>query len=358
MSVQVITERRPAVAGGIGWSLSAHRWFVAYVLVYVACGILATHLLDLPEKFPVSLYSAFTVQVAAVFVGAFLLGYPVYVMIFVHPARLTRYMIDDLRRNYFTGERVVGGLIIVAVMPMFVSVFTAFKTMIGVVHPHSWDVEFEILDRWLHGGIHPWVWLQPLLGHPWATTLINLNYHIWLVLLYVFLFWQAFSTRDPKLRMQFFITYVVSWSLLGSLLAMLLSSGGPVYYHRLTGLPDPYAPLMAYLYDARESGIVWALKVQEGLWESYESGSFSFGSGISAMPSMHVSAATLFTLLAWRVNRIFGWAMTVFTLLIVIGAVHLGWHYAIDGYVSILLTWATWRGAGWWVARDPAFAAR
>ena len=356
MSVQVVAEPRPVLSGGIGRTFYAHRWFIGYLLAYVACGILATHLLDLPEKFPVSLYSSFTVQVAVVFVMAFLIGYPVYVMIFVRPARLTRYLIDDLRHNYFTAERIVGGLIVVAFMPMFVSVFTAFKTMIGVVNPHSWDVAFETWDRVLHGGVHPWVWLQPLLAHPWITTAINFNYHIWLMLLYVFLFWQTFSTRNRKLRMQFFLTYVLSWSLLGSLLAMVFASGGPVYYGRLTGLEDPYQPLMAYLYGASEEGVVWALKVQEGLWESYQTGSFNFGSGISAMPSMHLAASTLFTLVAWNTHRTFGWSMVGFTALILIGSVHLGWHYAIDGYVSILLTWLIWRFAGWWVNRDPAFA--
>jgi hypothetical protein len=171
----------------------------------------------------------------------------------------------------------------------------------------------------------------------------------------VILFWQTFSTRDPRLRMQFMLTFVLSWSLLGSLMATLLSSGGPVYYGRLTGLPDPFVPLMTYLYDANEVATLWVLNVHEKLWESYITGAFDFGAGISAMPSMHVSSAVLFALLGWRVNRTLGIALTLFATVVMIGSVHLAWHYAIDGYLSIVLTWMIWRAVGWWLDRDRAF---
>ena len=94
-------------------------------------------------------------------------------------------------------------------------------------------------------GVHPWEILHPLLAFPWVTSAINIVYNFWLVALYLILFWQAFSTRDPQLRMQFFLAFVLTWMLLGSLLATLLSSGGPVYYGRMTGLPDPFADLEA-----------------------------------------------------------------------------------------------------------------
>ena len=242
-----------------------------------------------------------------------------------------------------------------ALLPVFVSVFMLLKTMIPVTNPFAWDVEFALWDRWLHGGVDPWKILHPLLAVPWVTSVVNFFYHFWLFLLYAILFWQSFSTRDPRLRMQFLLTFVLTWSLLGGLLATLLSSGGPVYYGRLTGLPDPFAPLVAYLYEADEVARIWVLKVHEGLWEAYATGSYDFGAGISAMPSIHVSAAVLFALLGWRVHRGLGIALTLFAAVIMIGSVHLAWHYAIDGYLSIVLTWLIWRAVGWWLDRDPAF---
>lgn len=333
----------------------AHRWLIAFILFFLVCEIVTVQLIELPENISVLRYSTRVQLWTLAFLGIFAFLYPVYVMVFVRPRALIRYIFEDLRTNYLTVERLLGGAIILAFLPLFVSVFTTFKTIIPVTHPYAWDVEFAEWDRLLHGGFHPWELLHPLLAFPWSTSVINFFYHLWIFVLYGILLWQSFSTRDPRLRMQFFLSFVLTWSILGNLLATLLSSGGPVYYGRLTGLDDPFAPLMDYLYAAREVAPVWALKVQEMLWESHMTGKYDFGSGISAMPSVHVSASMLFALLGWRVHRFWGIVLTTFAVLTMIGSVHLGWHYAIDGYVSIVLTWLIWRAAGWWLDRDRAF---
>jgi uncharacterized membrane protein len=51
----------------------------------------------------------------------------------------------------------------------------------------------------------------------------------------------------------------------------------------------------------------------------------------------------LFALVGWRTSRLLGWLFTAYACVILIGSVHLGWHYAVDGYFSIagaLLIWA------------------
>jgi hypothetical protein len=57
---------------------------------------------------------------------------------------------------------------------------------------------------------------------------------------------------------------------------------------------------------------------------------------------MHVGSATLLALFGWRLNRAAGIALTIFAVLIMLGSVHLGWHYAIDGYVAALGTTLIW----------------
>ena len=125
-----------------------------------------------------------------------------------------------------------------------------------------------------------------------------------------------------------------------------ISSAGPVYYGRVTGLADPYAPLMDYLHAVAGQYPVWALKVQDSLWATYQAGGTDFGSGISAMPSLHVATSVLFVLVAWRTNRLLGIGFAIFALLIQVGSVHLAWHYAIDGYLSAALMIPIWLVAG------------
>jgi PAP2 superfamily len=103
------------------------------------------------------------------------------------------------------------------------------------------------------------------------------------------------------------------------------------------------------------------LNVQDELVTWKNSGSSQLGAGISAMPSMHVSMACLFTLLAWRVSKVAGMLLFVFLVVIQIGSVVLAYHYAIDGYVSLIATpaiwWASGRVASWWLAFNWAVDA-
>ena len=355
MTSAALLQARPVWLAEAGRVVHAHRWLIAYVAAYVLSGLAVAKLARLPEHMALSLYSGTSLKIFLGCVGAFVLFYPLYVMLWLRPERLIETIATEFRARYLTADRLLGALIVMALLPLFVSVFTGIKALIPVLHPFAWDEAFAAWDRLLHGGVDPWRLLQPVLGHPWATTAINFFYHLWLFVVYGVLFWQAFSTRNPRLRMQFLLSFVLSWSLLGSLLAVLLSSGGPVYFGRLTGLADPFQPLMDYLVAANQVAPVWALEVQDMLWRKYAEGESGFGAGISAMPSMHVSATVLFALLAWRVDRRLGIAFTAFSAVILIGSVHLAWHYAIDGYLAALLTWLIWHAAGWWTARDKAF---
>jgi len=331
-----------------------HRWLLAIMFVYFAAGFAVLEYVDRPEKIPFSLYSASALKMTGIFAIAFAILYPLCVMLFVRPANLLQFLAADIWTNWLTLERLAGGCLIVLLLPRFMSLFTVLKTLIPVINPYTWDPQLAEWDRLMHGGTDPWQLLQPILGTPWISSGINFFYHLWIFVLYGTLLWQAFSVRDPRLRMQFLLTFVLVWSLLGSVMATLLSSAGPVYFGRVTELEDPFQPLVDYLHAANEVAPIWALRLHDGLWRLHTLGEFNFGTGISAMPSIHVAAAVLFALLGWRANRLLGVALTVFAVVIMIGSVHLAWHYALDGYVAAVLTYGLWRAAGWLIAQDPA----
>ena len=67
---------------------------------------------------------------------------------------------------------------------------------------------------------------------------------------------------------------------------------------------------------------------------------------ISAMPSVHVAIAVLFALAGREAGRVAGLVLTAYALVVLVGSVHLGWHYAVDGYFAALATGLSWVGCG------------
>jgi hypothetical protein len=275
-------------------------------------------------------------------------GYLVRIMVFVRPRALIRYLAEDLQKRQKLRERLVLGLPMLVVLPVFFSLFSSMKTLIPLIHPFSWDSRLERIDRWLHGGRAPWEWLQPLLGSDAATTIVNFFYNAWLFIMLTVVCWQAFSAHHRVLRMQFLLCFVLTWSLLGTVLATLFASAGPCFYGRLPGYADAYAPLMHSLQDIAQRVPVWSLSVQEMLWEGYTTAGNTplAGGGISAMPSLHIATTLMMALLGWRLSRGLGVALTLLLVLIFAGSICLGWHYAIDGYVSLILTPPLWWFSG------------
>ena len=49
---------------------------------------------------------------------------------------------------------------------------------------------------------------------------------------------------------------------------------------------------------------------------------------------------------AYRIHKTFGHVMLAFLLCIIIGSVHLAWHYAVDAYAGILIAVIMWKLSG------------
>lgn len=337
--------------------LRAHRPLLAMLVLYFVVSLLVAEYFGMPGHVSPAHYALVVPYVTAAYLIGFVLLYLIFVMTVIRPTRLLAHIAKDARARWLDAERITGGVLIVVVLQMFFSVFTSMKSMIPVINPFAWDATLAAWDRAMHGGIDPWLLMQPMIGFPLATTGINFLYQCWLFIVYGFLVWQAFSLADHRLRMQFFLSLILVWTLLGNLAATLLSSAGPVYFGRITGLDDPFVPLMDYLKAANEVSPVWALEVQDRLWTAFAEDKDALGKGISAMPSIHVAMAVIFALVAWRAHRLAGLVFIFYAAVVMVGSVHLGWHYALDGYVSILATYLLWRVAGWLVAADSAFTA-
>lgn len=247
----------------------------------------------------------------------------------------------DARHGAFSGPR-LGFLIVAAVtLPLFFNAFTAWKTMIPAVHPFSQDIMLEHVDALLHGGA-PYRLLQWLPIVP-IDRIYFFGWGEVLMLALVVLAWRA-ETR-------ILLAFVLTWIVLGTVAAMAVSSAGPPYFLALTGRHD-YADLFAHLAGAGGSSLI-APQVQHNLWSVYRSGTIAAGSGISAFPSMHVAVPALLAFATWSRARALSLLLGAFTIVVLVSSVALGWHYAVDGYASIIGAGAIWM----LVARLPVRAA-
>jgi hypothetical protein len=249
----------------------------------------------------------------------------------------------EVRQHYCTFDRIVGCLIVWFLLTPFLSTAVGFREMIPALQPFRWDAWFKEADRVLHFGYEPWSVLHPFLAYPTVTWFIDRCYFAWLAILLVFPVGLSWSVRR-RLRLQYLTSFMLTWIGVGTIVAIIFSSVGPCYYH-LVGGDDSFIPLLTYLDEVHHRYFLWARFNQEGMWRAFIHNA-PFG-GITAMPSLHVAGVTLFALAARALNRWLGALFVMYGLVILLGSVHLGWHYAIDGYVSIVLTLAIWRLVGW-----------
>lgn len=157
--------------------------------------------------------------------------------------------------------------------------------------------------------------------------------------------WFIFISKNERLRTRFLVTYVMAWALNGTILASIFSSVGPAFFSEIyPEMTNPFLRLMTYLNTVNDSYPLMTLDAQNMLWRLYQNRELTIASGISAMPSMHVSVSFLIFLIFFRTQYISAKILSaIFVLLIMAGSIHLGWHYAIDGYLSIISTALIWR---------------
>lgn len=245
-----------------------------------------------------------------------------------------------LFRDYQLRERLGLAAPALIATAIFLPAFSAAKSAIPYVNPFHLDPLFIRMDIAIHGD-HAWKVVQKFVGYPFLTFLIAGCYHIWILFLYAGVPLIAGFVERSDLRRQFLVTYTLCWIVIGTILAMVLSSAGPCFVEYFYG-HHTFRPLMDYLHHVDDQFPIAALDVQQELLRWREHEEYGLGRGITAMPSMHVSVATLFAILGFQLSRRLGLILSAFALLIMIGSVHLGYHYAVDGYVSAVLTACLW----------------
>jgi hypothetical protein len=173
---------------------------------------------------------------------------------------------------------------------------------------------------------------------------------IWFMLWFGLTAFVALS--DSKaLRQRYFWTMALSICLLGTVLAIALSSVGPVFYEAVYQ-DGRFAALMGSVGEGPAGS--YMSEMFDYLYGNYLAGGHALGTGISAMPSVHLAIVTLNALMLSGLNRYIGAVAWVYVVLILFGSVFLGWHYAIDGYLSIAVVSLIWWTMGRILSRPDA----
>lgn len=250
----------------------------------------------------------------------------------------------DLRTQFKLADS-IEGLLVLTGFCVTISLFQSVKAVIPAIKPFAYDARFAEMDRVIHGGFYPHELLQPLMGYPFVTFAVLMLYNMWLPLVFVVFISLVLDRSDPVLRQRYLLSFALGWILIGTLGAVVLSSAGPAYFERVVDLAPgtgPYADLVAYYGAAANVVPLFLTDMHEMLWGIFESGVLQPGAGISAMPSVHVALAMHMFLVARHKGRKRAWIFGIYAAVILAGSVHLGWHYAVDGYLGAALMALIW----------------
>ena len=248
-------------------------------------------------------------------------------------------------RNAMTKDTLWRALRLTSLFAAFILTFPAWKTQIPDFNPYRWDTAFATLDRMIHFGVQPWEVLNTVTGYGLFTAVIDKVYYLWFPAIFMAMGAAALSAAS-RISQRFLISFVLSWIIIGVALAIAFSSVGPIFLDRLTGTPGEFASLTANLEAVDAVDALRTIQVRDQLWASYLGMDTGIVSGISAMPSMHNAICVLMFLAARHVHRTVAIAAGLFALAIFTGSVHLGWHYAVDGYASAILVSIIWKLSG------------
>ncbi|WP_244423727.1 phosphatase PAP2 family protein [Rhizobium sp. CF122] len=251
---------------------------------------------------------------------------------------------DDRRslavRRAFSPQRLAhlfSGMALLMALMIFQGTFTSIKNLLPIIRGgFLYDQWLANLDALLSFGRDPWKLLLSIAGHDAIIKIVDWNYSVlWFVVCFGTLFYVATSPRAASMRVRYISMFMLVWVVCGNILAGIFISAGPVFYGAVTGDEWRFAELATFL--ALPDGPTAANLFQSYLWSLHAHSTSGFGSGISAFPSVHVGLIALNAFFAAEVSRRLGIIAFCYTAFVMASSVYLGWHYAVDGYASLLV---------------------
>jgi membrane-associated phospholipid phosphatase len=196
------------------------------------------------------------------------------------------------------------------------------KSWVPLGRNADFDRQLAQIDRQVFGHAGASEYLADMFGRGWVATLLDLAYVAYLPLVAIAL--AVGVTWLGTLRMQaaFLSAYLLNWSL-GAALYWLVPAVGPAFvdsgrFSWLTDQAAGSAQLQSLLLTKRLD--LLADPLGSGVFQS-----------IGAFPSLHTSVTVTWTMLLWMFGyRRAGIVAGVYSLLVMLATLYLGWHYLAD----------------------------
>ena len=328
---------RPLVAQGVA-RLRQDAWFYYAVLGYTVLGLIFLVAVGDPGG---TAHASYTMPA----VKGFLLMMPLVALSFDAIAVVVRF---DARRSLafrrtFSAGRLaslLAGMIMMTGIAVFQGTFTTIKSSLPAMFGgFPYDRLHAGIDAALHLGTDPWRLLHAVAGNGVVRLIAEINYgEVWFTVCFGALFFVVTSPKAEAVRKRYLLMFMFVWIVLGNLMAGAFLSAGPAFHGNVTGDHTRFAELLAFLAQSPLDASV--IVSQRYLWLIHENHLQGLGGGISAFPSVHVALVTMNALFVIERSRFWGILAFGYVAFVLASSVYLGWHYAIDGYASIVLVTA------------------
>lgn len=193
------------------------------------------------------------------------------------------------------------------------------KPLLNYYIPFRADPALAAIDHAIFFGHDPWTFLG------WLNTMpMAIFYHrAWFALMILTLL-IIFSRPASHEKSAVMMTYFLLWSVAGPVIHICFPAAGPIFYEKLG-----YGDRFAGIYLPQEM-----VQMSDYLWRVYTTDRFGPGSGISAMPSLHIATTTWMVIATFVLARRWTWVIAPAGVLIFLLSISLAWHYATDGIVG------------------------
>lgn len=320
-----------AESGPLVKAVAAPTIICAAMLAVAAATCALAHV-DMTRLFFPYLSISFGVTVAALLVS-----------IFCWVAAMARVRADAPIRKVF--ERIRSRLLLLllpfVVLPLFLVGYTAAKTAIPFLVGFGWDGFWTEADQIIFRG-DAWRIAQSWLGVQWMPLYSWFYTVVWGGAFMGVTALVAINAKPQRVGI-FYTAMLLTWIVGGWLAAMTFSAAGPVF----TNL---FHPALGRHFAGIGATIAGNLPADNSLrlTQKYLAASVSAhvafkGGGISAMPSMHLGAASIYIFAArktkWLVPAVLFW-LTIFVL-----SGYFGYHYWVDGLAAAAIAWLCWRAS-------------